>query len=1507
MLKSIKKTASIILVAITTLFLPVLILMLLMSLTPVQTYISKKITRYISLNINSTVSLGEISFSFFNRFSARDILLTDLHNDTLLYVKELKASINKIDLPGGRIKLGKVVAISPMFSLITDSTGLLNLRWYLDFLPDGNNKEKKGDFLFTISSGEIKDGTFVLRKMIRPPEKNGIDFNNMRISEINAGFSRLEINRDSLFFNINRLGGREKSGFRINKMSSALTVTGNAIVLRNAVVQSDSSYIDAPLAGLIGTSDSSFRHFEEEVRFDVKLNKSLIYTRDLEYFMPAGKLPVITAGLEGELKGPLNELRGRNMVLNLPDKTICNFSFSLSGLPDFKNTFIFFEINNLNTSANDIQKIRIPGGKPVILPEKLNKPGQIIFTGSFTGFINDFVTYGRLNTPLGSVYSDLSLRPEGSGRFKIRGNLKGSHIDLGKLSGNDKLLGTSSFSADIDGATESFRTFAINLTGNVDSLNLNRYNYRNISFSGNFTEKTWDGTVSVADRNIELDLLGMFDFNKHLPEFDFTLNLKKADLFALNVDRKDSTSAASMLLTANFTGNSIDNLDGEIRMLNSSFRKYGKELEVYDFQLKTSTSSETHVLNLNTDFFNAEITGTYNFATMGKDIRNILTELFPSKYRPAGNGSHQKSTNEFFFNIDVRKSGDLNQFLKTGFQIADNSRIKGYIKPDSIITIDGKAGYLGFKNNILRDLVFEAQYHDSVFKALAGTSSLSILNLADLKGFKLEFSSSKDRFNTGIRWDDGKNERNSGLLNAEGEFLVSPPDESGHRSAPLKLSILPGEINIRNNLWKINPAVLIADSNSLKISYFNITNNENYFSIEGGASEDRNDTIYLRLKGININALNNLYESRAENNSGNIHLALGGKLGGTISLTDIYRNFMFETDIHIEDFALLENNYGVVKISTVWNKLQKNAEIEINNNYQGKQMFDIKGYYDPESKYIDLNANADKLPVEILNPLLNMFASGIGGYASGNVRLSGQLNSPALTGSLYAENGTIKIDYLQTRYSFSDSIRFDREGIRFRNIVFRDERGNQGILNGTVYHNSFRDYSVDLDIRPNNSMVLNTRSKDNELFYGTAFASGVATIKTAGPVLRFDISAKTGRNTRFFIPLNTGMSVSENSFITFIGPSKAEGTTTDNESSKILQAPRTQSSLELVFDLEMTPDAEVQLLLDPKAGDIIKGSGSGNLNISLDRRGAFKIFGNYTIENGDYLFTLGNIINKSFSVENGGKITFNGDVDNADIDIKAVYKTKASLYEIMPGILPDSRLRERIPVECQLILTGKLFNPVVGFDIYLPTADEETRAYLRSMIKSEEEMSRQFLFLLVMNSFYADPSAGTQQSTADLGSATVGVTTMEMLSNQLSNWLSQISKDFDIGINYRPGSSALPNSQELQVALSTQLLNDKVTINGNFDMAGNQSPGNLNTSSTSSFTGAFNIEYKISEKLRLKFFNRSNDNIYIDKGIQYTQGIGIFFRQDFNSIKDLFNPGEKKPARKEEEIKVVDK
>jgi hypothetical protein len=947
-----------------------------------------------------------------------------------------------------------------------------------------------------------------------------------------------------------------------------------------------------------------------------------------------------------------------------------------------------------------------------------------------------------------------------------------------------------------------------------------------------------------------------------------------------------------MLLTANFKGNNIDNLDGEIKLLNSSFTKYSKQLEIYDFSLKTFIQNSAPAIALRTDFIDASLEGRYNFSSLSVVAGIALADMFPSKFS-IPEKLFKPRDNIFKYSVTFKNTDRLNDFLRTGLRISENSSISGNVYRDSLFTLNARSRLFSRGTVAFNDLSINAVYSAKKGLISVKTTNLDLSGLAGLNNFNINASAEKDNFIVSGKWDSNQKVVNSGSFEAHGLFVGT--EEPG-KGTKMEIEIRPSDIYVKDDTWKIAHARILTDSTSVKVEGFRIGTEKSFFTVNGAVSADLRDTLKLGFSDLNLNPVNYLYEKKLHNDPNMIHLALGGRVNGEVSITNILRSFMFQSNIAVNNFTLLGSEYGTIDIGSVWNPENSVADISIGNNFNGKNMFMIGGTYDPASKNAVLEIVTNKMPVDILNPLLKSFASGISGTATGKVRMTGALNQPVLNGSVWAENGQLKIDYLQTKYRFSDSIRFNSKGIEFRNIQVKDERNNIALFAGMVYHKYFKNFTVDLNMKTNETMVLNTRPKDNELFYGTAYASGVTTIKTKGNILEFGISAKTGKNTRFFIPLNSGMNISDNRSVTFI--------TRDTSSKKDAPVPLAKSVsaatlMELSIDLEVTPDAELQLIMDPKAGDIMKGKGAGNLNVSLDRKGVFKIFGDYLINNGDYLFTLGNIINKPFSVNPGGRITFNGDLENAEIDIKAIYSTKAALYDIMPGI-PDPKLKERIPVECQLLLSGKLFNPVVGFEINLPTADEETRAYLRSMIKSEEEMSRQFLFLLVMNKFYSDPQAGIATSTAAMGTTTVGVTTMEMFSSQISNWLSQISNNFDIDMNYRPGTSDLPNSDELQLALSTQLLNDKVKINGNFDVAG--SNANLNNpvpgAGNSQITGAFDIEYSINEKVKFKFFNRSNDNFYTNNGVQYTQGLGLFFRQDFNRLRDLFRPSKKNTDKK---------
>jgi hypothetical protein len=493
----------------------------------------------------------------------------------------------------------------------------------------------------------------------------------------------------------------------------------------------------------------------------------------------------------------------------------------------------------------------------------------------------------------------------------------------------------------------------------------------------------------------------------------------------------------------------------------------------------------------------------------------------------------------------------------------------------------------------------------------------------------------------------------------------------------------------------------------------------------------------------------------------------------------------------------------------------------------------------------------------------------------------------------------MKINYLNTKYSLNDSVRFDKKGIKFNNIKILDSKGNGAILSGYVNHKNFKDYVADIKITINSSsfLVLNTQMKDNQMFYGTVYASGsntkptVANIRSDQSGLAFDISAKTGKNTKLSIPLSKGLSVSEYSFISF------NDSISNKKAKQDLPVVNKQTGIDLNMNLEVTPDAEIEIIFDSKAGDIMKGKGSSeNLNVNLNKKGDFKVTGDYVIDQGEYTFTLGNVINKPFQVENGGRIMFSGDLKDADIDLKATY---LNLRVSLSPILGDER-PERVRVEPQLNLAGKLFNPIVGFDIYLPDADETTRTTVKNIISTEDEITKQVVALLVIQRFLP---AGSQ-SMPGIGTATGSsamATTYEMLSSRFSDWISKLSKDLDINLNVRPGTNAI-TPQEAQLALSTQLLNNKVVLNGNFDVRGSEAQSANPTSSTNQLTGDFDAEIKLTEKFKLKVFNRFNDTY---TGLSpSTQGVGIFYRQDFNKFSDLFRKKKKSEMKKEEETKI---
>jgi hypothetical protein len=317
------------------------------------------------------------------------------------------------------------------------------------------------------------------------------------------------------------------------------------------------------------------------------------------------------------------------------------------------------------------------------------------------------------------------------------------------------------------------------------------------------------------------------------------------------------------------------------------------------------------------------------------------------------------------------------------------------------------------------------------------------------------------------------------------------------------------------------------------------------------------------------------------------------------------------------------------------------------------------------------------------------------------------------------------------------------------------------------------------------------------------------------------------------------------------------------------------------FNIEITPDAKAQLIYNSKIGDVIRSQGSGNMQVSIDNDNNILLYGDYTVEQGDYLFTLQNVINKRFEIQQNGTIEWNGDPYDATLDLNAIYRLKASLSELFASIDGSADYTQRIPVLCKIALTKSLNNPDIKLDIELPTAEDRIIDEVRQYISSEEDMNKQILSLLVLGKFYTPEYL--RGSYASTGNNLVGSTASELLSNQFSNWLSQISNDFDVGFNYRPGNQI--TNDEVELALSTQLFNDRVSINGNI---GNNSAQRTNANNNG-LVGDAEVNVKITNngKLQLKAYNHANNNIIYETS-PYTQGVGLTYREDFNNFDELW-------------------
>ena len=1432
--------------------------------------------KQLSDSYKTKVSIGGVNISLFNSIVLEKMLIEDLNQDTMVYVDEVKLHIDSLNLLEKKVHFGDIGLNGSRINILNDSTGF-NFSFLLAKSTGDETTyagpETVNHWKITFKNFSILDSRIKYKDLLAQNTFfNGINFNDIEITKLNLSVVNAHITDSVTTFFLDNASIYEKSGFAIGDLRFAARIDRTGFGLSGLTIVSNHSHIEARnvkisenrLFGIDSLYSKKSLTLSDRYVLDCDFNESMFSLTDLAYVIPelwGMNEPIM---FSGGVQGSLSNLKFRKVNFKIGKETQFNADLELKGLPDWNNTFIFLKLSNNTFNFNDLAAIRLPDTSPkryLKIPDKLLNDVKLTYQGNLTGFPSDFVAYGTLGGNLGKLSTDIAIRPKGKGVIDFKGNVKALSFQAGKLLDYDP-IGPVSLDIKINGSRSGNNKFDALISGKIDSIYFNNYRIDSIYVDGKARDRSFEGELKVKDENLKMSFAGKADFESDIPEFNFTSEIEKANLVILGLEKDKKVSEVALKLSADFTGDHIDNVNGQIDLKDFSFKRDTNLLVIKNLKLNTFNSTEKNNITLRSDVADATIYGKYVFGEFDLTFRDYLHYFLPSAKLPF---SDRESTgkNAFQYDIRIKKAEELGRFFVPGLVIKSPVVLSGTIDSDKkILTLEGNVNEININKNTISGLSLNSRNVGNKWSFRIGIQNALMGGCLQVENFSLNNTLANDSLNTAITWNNTRVPTYCGKVDLLGVFSM---DNAGNNLADFYLN--PSKIWVSDSLWQIERSHLHLDSTSISIDNFKIHHNKEQFSIFGKVTDNTSDKINVAFQGVQVNILDLLLGE---------DIGIDGELNGTASLADPYHSFYLTSQLKLSDFTYLDENFGDILLDNFWDQAKGRLNTTLQLVKDTKVGFELKGYYDPRSDSLDYKTSFRDYPLKSLLPILSSFANKVEGQGNGQVSITGKLSEPKFNGNVAVSNVKVGIDYTKVVYALNDTVRFSGDSINFKNITVTDIENNKAKFNGTITQNLFSHMTYNLIATTNNLIALNTTNNDNNLFYGLAHAGGI--IKISGKVadIKLDLSLTTKPGTQINVPLENPESVSEYDFIRFVNPD------TLNQKPRIVERIDNSDGFEMNLDVTATPDAKVQLIFNSTVGDAIYGYGSGDLKFIYDKEGNFFIYGDYIIDKGDYMFTLQNVLVRKFHIEQGGLISWNGDPYGAIVDLNAVYTIKAPVNYLLLNSNQNDNSR-RLPVECKIILSKKLLNPAVKFDINFPTADERTKDELQQFISTQDDINRQMVSLLVMGQFFTpEYMRGRQDFQTNAGNL-VGSTTSDILSNQLSNWLSQISNDFDIGFNYRPGDQV--NTNQMELALSTQILNDRVTINGNI---GNNS--NLQKNTNNPVVGEVELFIKLNKsgKLQLKAYNRANDDLIYDTSL-YKQGIGLSYREEFDTLGELFS------------------
>ncbi len=1486
----IKTTVGVISTLLVLLITLPLLASLLINLPGIQNAVVRRVMSSLSESLGTTVSIDRIHIKLVNRVVVDGFYVEDFQGDTLLYVPKLTAPIVELGLVGEPLTFGRVKLEKAELWLRRDSTDTINIKRIVNKMR-GEDYQKNPDanFRLKVMGIEADSLTFGLLRYDKPFRDEGVDFSRFVIRNTKIDIDNFSIVKDTIRIGIRSLSFDERSGFHVNEMSARdLVVAGGHVSLDNARIRSTGADLDMPSIRIWGTDWSAFSSFVDSVAVDVAVRRSHLSTDFLGWFVPAvAKWGVTLDNISLQTKGPVAGMGG-----SITEAQTLNTSFALDftsrGMPDFKNMRLEADIRSIATNGGDIDSLmRSVTGKA--LPESAAGPvrrlGECGFSGRFSGGFSDFTAAGTLVSEAGEVWAAASVIMQGGGSA-VDGLVSVPHLDLGRvlavkdlgeLAGNFSLNGKFGKGGHVEGEIE----------GGVGTLGFRQYAYEGIVFDGRLNGRMFDGTVRAHDPSLDFDFAGMFDFNDSIPRYNFDLDLHRFDLAATGIDRTDSVSLLSGRLTASGSGNGFDNLNGIIEVRDPEYVSSAETVRTDLVKITGRNSAASKYMSLSSEFADAEFRSRISYRDMFAYLGDFLQEYLPVFY---GDGSekplpvHERTiaaaANYSVLDLHVKSTDRLLAALMPGTHVAEDTRVSFMFNPFvRNFSLSAKSEFIEYKNMLATNVEINSDNKtDSLTLHL--TSEDFYAGSLHIPGLTVHGGSKGRRATLSTRLADA-----GGNFSAMLGLRIDTEQTGGNRS--LRFRTTPSYITLDEKTWIVSAGSVVYDTVRVTVDNLRIfSEGRNYdeLTVNGVISRSPSDTLHVKLNDFDLSPLGQFVEGRG------YHMA--GRADGYVDFMSLRRRPRMNAGIDFRRLSLNGAEAAPLRFTSFWDRTGERVRFQMLNQRNNANV--LSGSFSPSKGTVDAIARIDSLDVGLLDPILNGILVDTKGKANFYVELGGTFKQLRMDGRVDIPRFETTVAYTQAAYILEDGvITVDNSRLKLPLTQVRDRFGNKGDFSMTVDMSNLKNIGVDITAAVHNLLAFDTGPDNNEAFYGQLFATGSLGIKSGKMGTKMGISASTGRGTKFHLPLNAKSNISWADFVVLADPNRIDVDTTNVLARKKLiyerrlQQGQSRSArrkpLDMDITVDLTPDAEFNLLIDPNLGNGIRAHGRGVINMRMNpATGLFSMVGDCSITDGRFDFSMMDVFNKEFTITPGSTLVWTGEPDDALLNIEASYRIRTSLSPLIGDNSAYISGGSSVPVECIIRLTERLSQPEITFDVRLPSADADAQLIVANAMNTQELKSTQVLSLLMTGNFASNNSLAAQ--TANSGALATGAVGFDILTSQLSNFLS--SEDYNIYFKYRPQSDYIGN--QFDVGFSTAFIDNRLLLEIEGNYVDDRAATSVGTN-VSNLAGDVSLTWVIDKagNYRLKVFSQTIDRLNETQGLQES-GLGIYYKKDFDSFRDVW-------------------